>query len=49
LSIELLQAEDIGKLTKYYIVEDKKWKNAKVMEVDVEEQTAKIKKYGGAQ
>lgn len=49
LSIDLLQPEDVGKLTKFYIEEDKKWKNAKVLEIDMEEQTAKIKKYGGTQ
>lgn len=46
LSIDLLTAQDIGKLTKCFIQEDRKWKNAVVQEVDVEEQTAKIKRYG---
>ena len=46
LSIELLSEDDVGKLVKYYIVEEKKWKNAKLIEVDLEEQTARIKKYG---
>ncbi len=46
LSIELLTGSDIGKLTKCFIEEDRKWKNAVIQEVDVEEQTAKIKRYG---
>lgn len=46
LSIELLTAGDIGKLAKCFIQEDRKWKNSVVQEVDVEEQTAKIKRYG---
>lgn len=36
LSIDLLTAQDIGKLTKCFIQEDRKWKNAVVQEVDVE-------------
>jgi hypothetical protein len=36
LSIELLSIDDVGKLVKCYIEEDKKWKNAKVIEVDAE-------------
>lgn len=35
LSTELLHPDDVGKLTKLYIEEDKKWKNAKVLEVDM--------------
>ena len=49
LSVDLLQPEDVGKLTKCYIQEDKKWKNAKLLQVDMEEQNAKIKRYGNTQ
>jgi hypothetical protein len=33
-------------LTKIYVEDIKKWKNALVEEVDVEEQQAKVRKYG---
>ena len=49
LSQELLTASDEGKLTKCFMKEERKWKNAQVIEVDVEEQTAKIKRYGEAE
>jgi len=42
----LLTVQDIGKLAKCFIQEDRKWKNSVVQEVDAEEQTAKIKRYG---
>lgn len=44
--MDLLTASDIGKLAKCFILEDRKWKNSVIQEVDVEEQTAKIKRYG---
>ena len=46
MSLELLNADDIGKLAKCFLLEDRKWKNSVVQEVDVESQTAKIKRYG---
>ena len=46
LSTDLLTASDIGKLAKCFILQDRKWKNSVVQEVDVEQQTAKIKRYG---
>ena len=39
-------ASDVGKLAKCFIEEERKWKNSVVLEVDVEEQTAKIRRYG---
>jgi predicted polyphosphate/ATP-dependent NAD kinase len=49
LSVELLTANDVGKLAKCFIQDDRKWKNSIVMEVDVEEQTAKVKRYGSTE
>jgi hypothetical protein len=46
LSQELLTASDVGNLVKVFVKEERKWKNGEVLEVDVEEQTAKIKRYG---
>lgn len=46
LSIELLTVSDVGKLAKCFMKDDRKWKNSVVVEVDVEEQTAKVKRYG---
>ena len=46
LSTELLAAHDVGKLAKYFHLADRKWRNSVVQEVDVEEQTANIKRYG---
>lgn len=49
LSVDLLTANDIGKLAKCFMQEDRKWKNSVVQEVDVQEQTAKIKRYGSSE
>ena len=46
MSVELLLVSDVGKLAKCFIEDDRKWKNSVVLEVDVEEQTAKIQRYG---
>jgi len=46
LSQELLTASDVNNLVKVFVKEERKWKNGEVLEVDVEEQTAKIKRYG---
>jgi hypothetical protein len=35
LSVDLLTANDIGKLAKCFMQEDRKWKNSVVQEVDV--------------
>jgi len=42
----LLTASDVNNLVKVFVKEERKWKNGEVLEVDVEEQTAKIKRYG---
>lgn len=49
MSQELLTAADEGKLTKCFMRDERKWRNAEVMQVDVEEQTAKIKRFGEAE
>ena len=46
LSLELLTAQDIGKLAKCFLKQERKWKNSIVLQVDVEEQTATVKRYG---
>ena len=46
LSMETLKEEDVGKLAKCYMEEEKKWKNSEVLNVDTEEQTATVFQYG---
>lgn len=46
LSMETLKDDDVGKLTKVFIQADRKWKNAEVVKVDVEQQEAVVMLYG---
>lgn len=45
----MLAIQDVGKLAKCFIEVDKRWKNSVVIEVDVEAQTARVRRYGSNQ
>lgn len=45
-SLETLKEAEVGRLTKCYIKTESRWRNAEILSVDLEEQTAKIKMFG---